>query len=142
MKKLIIILICGFLLALLSAWGQKWIEPYADKDGTQVEGHCQTLEDVRKEQYSTPGKSIPIPANSTLTTKEFPVHLLNLIRMPQVLTPFQVPVPIRILIIKGVSDWPVFFKAPRSQVDCSENYYLKKSLPGHSSSCFDTRIMN
>ena len=34
MKKLIIVLICGFLLAPLSAWGQNWIEPYTDKDGT------------------------------------------------------------------------------------------------------------
>ena len=59
MKKLIIILICGFLLALLSAWGQKWIEPYTDKDGTQVEGHWQTPEDVRKDKYSTPGKINP-----------------------------------------------------------------------------------
>jgi hypothetical protein len=59
MKKLIIVLICGFLLAPLSAWGQKWIEPYTDKDGTQVEGHWQTPEDVRKEQNSTPGKINP-----------------------------------------------------------------------------------
>jgi hypothetical protein len=59
MKKLMIALICGFLLAPLSAWGQKWIEPYTDKDGTQVEGHWQTPEDVRKERYSTPGKINP-----------------------------------------------------------------------------------
>ena len=59
MKKLIIVLICGFLLAPLSAWGQKWIEPYTDKDGTQVEGHWQTPEDVRKDKYSTPGKINP-----------------------------------------------------------------------------------
>ena len=59
MKKLIIALICGFLLAPLSAWGQKWIEPYTDQDGTQVEGHWQTPEDVRKERYSTPGKINP-----------------------------------------------------------------------------------
>ncbi len=59
MKKLMIALICGFLLAPLSAWGQKWIEPYTDKDGTQVEGHWQTPEDVRKDRYSTPGKINP-----------------------------------------------------------------------------------
>jgi len=59
MKKLIIVLICGFLLAPFAAWGQKWIEPYTDQDGTQVEGHWQTPEDLRKDQYSTPGKVNP-----------------------------------------------------------------------------------
>jgi hypothetical protein len=59
MKKLIIALICGVLLAPVSAWGQKWIEPYTDKDGTQVEGHWQASEDVRKDRYSTPGKVNP-----------------------------------------------------------------------------------
>jgi len=59
MKKLIVALICGFLLVPFSAWGQKWIEPYTDKDGTQVEGHWQTPEDVRKDRYSTPGKVNP-----------------------------------------------------------------------------------
>ena len=80
MKKFMVGLICGFLLVPFSAWGQKWIEPYTDKDGTQVEGHWQTPEDVRKDQHSTPGKinpytgqfnpytgssSGPIPANPT-----------------------------------------------------------------------------
>ena len=59
MRKLIVALICGFLLAPLSAWGQKWIEPYTDKDGTQLEGHWQTPEDVRQDKYSTPGKINP-----------------------------------------------------------------------------------
>ncbi|OGR27198.1 MAG: hypothetical protein A2139_08625 [Desulfobacca sp. RBG_16_60_12] len=59
MKKLMMALICGFLLAPLSAWGQKWIEPYTDQDGTQVEGHWQTPEDVKKDRYSTPGKINP-----------------------------------------------------------------------------------
>jgi hypothetical protein len=59
MKKLIVALICGFVLAPFSAWGQKWIEPYTDKDGAQVEGHWQTPEDVRKDKYSTPGTINP-----------------------------------------------------------------------------------
>jgi hypothetical protein len=59
MKKLIIALICGLVLVPLSAWGQKWIEPHTDKDGTQVEGHWQTPEDLRKDRYSTPGKVNP-----------------------------------------------------------------------------------
>ncbi len=59
MKKLICALVCGFMLLPLSAWGQKWIEPYTDKDGTQVEGHWQTPEDVRQDRYSTPGKINP-----------------------------------------------------------------------------------
>ena len=59
MKKLIRALICMFLLAPSAAWGQKWIEPYTDKDGTQVEGHWQTPEDLRKDRYSTPGTINP-----------------------------------------------------------------------------------
>jgi hypothetical protein len=59
MKKLICALFCGLMLVPLSAWGQKWIEPYTDKDGTQVEGHWQTPEDVRQDKYSTPGKINP-----------------------------------------------------------------------------------
>ena len=65
MKKLIIVLICGFLLAPLAAWGQKWIEPYTDKDGTQVEGHWQTPEDLRKDKYSTPGTVNPYTGQFT-----------------------------------------------------------------------------
>jgi hypothetical protein len=59
MKKLMLVLMCGFLLAPLSAWGQKWIAPYTDKDGTQVEGHWQTPEDVKNDKFSTPGKINP-----------------------------------------------------------------------------------
>jgi len=59
MKKLMVALICGLVLAPVSAWGQKWIEPYTDHDGAQVEGHWQTPDDVRKDRYSTPGKVNP-----------------------------------------------------------------------------------
>jgi hypothetical protein len=59
MKKLMVALICGLVLAPVSAWAQKWIEPYTDQDGTQVEGHWQTPDDVRKDRYSTPGKVNP-----------------------------------------------------------------------------------
>ena len=59
MKKLMVALICGLVLAPVSAWGQKWIEPYTDKDGAQVEGHWQTPEDLSKDRYSTPGTVNP-----------------------------------------------------------------------------------
>jgi hypothetical protein len=59
MKKLIIALIFGLMLFPLSAWGQKWIAPYTDKDGSFVEGHWQTQDELRKEQSSTPGKINP-----------------------------------------------------------------------------------
>jgi hypothetical protein len=59
MKKLLVVLICGFFLAPGFAWGQTWVEPYTDRDGTQVQGHWQTPEDVRKGRYSTPGKVNP-----------------------------------------------------------------------------------
>lgn len=59
MKKFICALVCGLMLVPLSAWGQKWIKPYTNQDGTRVEGHWQTPEDVKKEQRSTPGKIDP-----------------------------------------------------------------------------------
>ena len=64
MKKLMVALICGFLLVPFSAWGQKWIEPYTDQDGIQVEGHWQTPEDLRKDRHSTPGKVNPYTGQS------------------------------------------------------------------------------
>lgn len=68
MKKLIYALVCGLMLVPLSAWGQKWIEPYTDKDGTQVEGHWQTPEDVRQEQYSTPGMINPFTGQPNINS--------------------------------------------------------------------------
>jgi hypothetical protein len=59
MKKLVIVLIWGLVLGPVSAWGQKWIEPYTAEDGTQVEGHWQTPEDVRQDHNTTPGKINP-----------------------------------------------------------------------------------
>jgi hypothetical protein len=59
MKKLMAVLICGLILAPVSAWGQKWVEPYTDKDGAQVEGHWQTPEDRHKDRQSTPGTVNP-----------------------------------------------------------------------------------
>ena len=59
MKKLMIALICGFMLVPFTAWGQKWVDSYTDKDGTYVKGHWQTPEDLRQGQYSTPGKVNP-----------------------------------------------------------------------------------
>ena len=72
MRKLIIVLICGFLLQPLSAWGQKWIEPYMDKNGNWVEGHWQTPEDVRKDKYSTPGKINPYTGQFNTYDKRVP----------------------------------------------------------------------
>ncbi len=65
MKKLIMALICGLMLVPITAWGQKWIEQYTTRDGTRVEGHWQTREDVRNEQYSTPGKINPYTGQFT-----------------------------------------------------------------------------
>jgi hypothetical protein len=79
MKKLIIVLICGFLLAPLAARGQKWVEPYVDKDGTQVDGHWQTPEDIRTDRYSTPGKVNPYTGQFTPYTGS--------LKSPQSVTP-------------------------------------------------------
>jgi hypothetical protein len=59
MKKLMIVLIWGLVLAPVAAWGQTWIEPYTAPDGTQVQGHWQTPEDSRQDRYSTPGRVNP-----------------------------------------------------------------------------------
>jgi hypothetical protein len=59
MKKLMVALIIGFLLAPFSAWGQKWIESYTAKDGTWVPGHWQDQAEVRKDSYATPGQINP-----------------------------------------------------------------------------------
>jgi hypothetical protein len=59
MKKILSALILVIWLIPITAWGQKWIEPYTDKDGTQVEGHWQTPDDLRQKQYSTPGQVNP-----------------------------------------------------------------------------------
>ena len=59
MKNFICALICGLLLMPSSAWGQKWIWPYTDKDGKKVEGHWQTPEEARKERYPTPEQNNP-----------------------------------------------------------------------------------
>ncbi|MEJ2672447.1 MAG: hypothetical protein P8168_09670 [Deltaproteobacteria bacterium] len=59
MKKLMIALICGLLLAPGAVWAQKWIPPHMDKDGSYAEGHWQTSEDLRQDKYSSPGKVNP-----------------------------------------------------------------------------------
>jgi hypothetical protein len=59
MKKLLMVMILGLLAAPVSAWGQQWVDPHYNSDGTYVEGHWQTPEDVRQERYSTPGKINP-----------------------------------------------------------------------------------
>ena len=59
MKKLIVAVILGLLVAPLSAWGQKWVDPHYKSDGTYVEGHWRTPEDARQDRYFTPGKVNP-----------------------------------------------------------------------------------
>jgi hypothetical protein len=65
MKRLMVALILGFFLVPVSAWGQKWIESYTAKDGTWVEGHWQTPDEVRQKGYSTPGKVNPYSGQFT-----------------------------------------------------------------------------
>jgi hypothetical protein len=59
MKKLLMVLILGLLAAPVSAWGQQWVDPHYNIDGTYVPGHWRTPEDDRQERYSTPGKVNP-----------------------------------------------------------------------------------
>ena len=59
MKKLMVVLMLGFLLAPFPAWGQKWIEPHTAKDGTLVPGHWQSQAEIRKNRAATPGQINP-----------------------------------------------------------------------------------
>ncbi len=71
MKKLIMALMCGILLAPIAAWGQTWIEPQTKSDGTVVEGHWQGSEDLREKSYSTPGKINPYSGQFTPFTDTY-----------------------------------------------------------------------
>lgn len=83
MKKLMIALICGFMLAPLTAWGQKWIPPHTGRDGTFVEGHWETSDDLRKDRYSTPGRVNPY-------TGQFNPHS-STVRVPEPYNPTRMP---------------------------------------------------
>jgi hypothetical protein len=61
------------LLMPLAAWGQKWIEPQTDSEGNFVEGHWQTPDDLRKDNYSTPGKVNPYTGQFTPYTDSLKV---------------------------------------------------------------------
>jgi hypothetical protein len=84
MKTLMIVLICGLMLAPLAAWGQKWIEPYTDQNGNVVQGHWQTPEDLRNERYSTPGKVNPY-------TGQFNSYQPGVMNRPQPYNPTPMP---------------------------------------------------
>jgi hypothetical protein len=107
MKKLIMVLILGLLVAPVSAWGQKWIEPHTDKDGTYVEGHWQTPEDARQGRYSTPGKVNPY-------TGQFDPYSTGL-KAPQPATP--PPQPGNPL---GLPDYRPNYRIPGSDVKGSK----------------------
>jgi hypothetical protein len=83
MKKLIIALICGLMLVPITAWGQTWVPPHVASDGTQVEGHWQTPEDLRKDKYSTPGRVNPY-------TGQFSPYSSN-VKRPQPANPNSIP---------------------------------------------------
>ena len=85
-KRLMIVLLCGFILAPFNAWGQKWVEPHTDSDGSFVEGHWQTPEDLRKDQYSTPGKVNPY-------TGQFSPYSGSNLKGPKPATPTPMPSP-------------------------------------------------
>jgi hypothetical protein len=65
MKKLLVILLCGAILAPAGAWGQQWIEPHYTSDGTFVEGHWQTPAEGREKSQATPGQVNPYTGQVT-----------------------------------------------------------------------------
>lgn len=60
MRKILITLILGLVFLPLTARAQKWAEPYAEKDGTQVEGHWETPQDTWQKSFSRPGTVNPM----------------------------------------------------------------------------------
>jgi hypothetical protein len=54
MKKILLLLTLGFVLFPLVAMAQKWVEPYTQRDGTQVEGHSW------QKNFSQPGTVNPM----------------------------------------------------------------------------------
>jgi hypothetical protein len=60
MKKLSIAVILGLILLPAAAMAQRWVEPYVDKDGTQVGGHWVTPTDSWQRGYNKPGTVNPM----------------------------------------------------------------------------------
>jgi len=71
MKKLMMAFMCGVLLLPITARGQTWVEPQVKSDGTVMEGHWQTPEDLRQKNYSTPGKINPYTGQYTPFTENY-----------------------------------------------------------------------
>jgi hypothetical protein len=103
MKKLLMVLILGLLVAPVSAWGQQWVDPHYNIDGTYVEGHWKTPEDDRQERYSTPGKVNPY-------TGQFNPYTTGL-KTPQPSSP--PPKPANPL---GLPDYRPHYQIPGSEV--------------------------
>lgn len=60
MKKLLVALIIGLVILPCSAAAQKWVEPYVERDGTQVEGHWETTQEGWRQQFDKPGTVNPM----------------------------------------------------------------------------------
>ena len=60
MKKLSIAVIFVLMLLPAAAMAQRWVEPYVDKDGTQVDGHWVTPQDSWQRDYKKPGNVNPM----------------------------------------------------------------------------------
>jgi hypothetical protein len=65
MKKLMLVLVCVWLAAPVAAWGQQWVDPSYNSDGSYSPGHWRTPEDSRQERYSSPGKVNPYTGQFT-----------------------------------------------------------------------------
>jgi hypothetical protein len=107
MKKLLMALVLGLLVAPVSAWGQQWVEPHYTSDGTYVEGHWRIPEDARQDRYSTPGKVNPY-------TGQFNPYSTGL-RTPQPVSP--PPQPGNPL---GLPDYRPHYQIPGSDVKGSK----------------------
>jgi hypothetical protein len=60
MKKLSIAIILGLILLPAAAMAQRWVEPYVEKDGSQVDGHWVSPQDSWQRDYKKPGTVNPM----------------------------------------------------------------------------------
>ncbi len=72
MKKILLSLTLGFVLFPLVAMAQKWVEPYTQRDGTQVEGHWETPQDSWQKNFSQPGTVNPMTGQFNTYDKRVP----------------------------------------------------------------------
>jgi hypothetical protein len=89
MKKLLLALIWGLVFFPVTATAQKWVEPYMERDGTNVEGHYESPKDSWQRGYSQPGTVNPMTGQFNTYGSRNHLAPPNSISSPQ--TPAAIP---------------------------------------------------